>query len=243
MKIIKAKDYADMSRKAADLIAAQILIKPDCVLGLATGSTPIGAYEELVRRNAAGELDFSQVTSINLDEYRGLSPENDQSYRYFMNDHLFNHVNIDKKNTFVPNGLEPDAQKACSDYDEIIRTRGPIDLQLLGLGHNGHIGFNEPADCFSKGTNCVNLTHSTIDANKRFFASEAEVPTQAYTMGCAGIMSARKILLIVSGLSKAEIVREVICGPVTPAVPASLLQLHPDVTLIADAEALSVFEA
>ena len=240
MKVIRTKDYADMSKKAADRIAAQILIKPNCVLGLATGSTPIGAYEELVKRYEAGELDFSAVTSINLDEYKGLSPENDQSYRFFMNDHLFNHVNIDKKKTFVPDGLEPDAEKACSAYDEIINASGGIDLQLLGLGHNGHIGFNEPAEAFSKGTNCVDLTKSTIEANKRFFASEADVPTQAYTMGCASIMGAKRILLVVSGKDKAPILKEVITGPVTPKVPASLLQLHPDVTVIADEDALSL---
>ena len=239
MQVIRAKDYADMSRKAANLIAAQILVKPNCVLGLATGSTPIGAYEELVRKHEAGDLNFSKVKSINLDEYKGLSPDNDQSYRYFMNDHLFNHVNIDKANTNVPNGLEPDAEKACREYDEIIAASGGIDLQLLGLGHNGHIGFNEPADEFSKGTNCVNLTKSTIDANKRFFASEADVPTQAYTMGCASIMGAKKILLVVSGKDKAPILKKVICGPVTPQVPASLLQLHPDAIVIADEDALS----
>jgi len=239
MKVIRAKDYADMSRKAAAVIAAQIIMKPDCVLGLATGSTPIGTYEDLVKQYEAGELDFSQVTSVNLDEYKGLSPENDQSYRYFMNDHLFNHVNIDKARTNVPNGLEKDADKACADYDAIIASVHGIDLQLLGLGHNGHIGFNEPADSFSKGTNCVSLTKSTIDANKRFFASEADVPTQAYTMGCASIMGAKKILLVVSGRDKAGILKEVICGPVTPRVPASILQLHPDVTVIADEDALS----
>ena len=239
MKVIRAKDYADMSRKAAAVIAAQIIMKPDCVLGLATGSTPIGTYEDLVKQYEAGELDFSQVTSVNLDEYKGLSPENDQSYRYFMNDHLFNHVNIDKAKTNVPDGLEKDADKACADYDAIIASVHGIDLQLLGLGHNGHIGFNEPADSFSKGTNCVSLTKSTIDANKRFFASEADVPTQAYTMGCASIMGAKKILLVVSGRDKAGILKEVICGPVTPHVPASILQLHPDVTVIADEDALS----
>ncbi len=239
MKVIRAKDYADMSRKAAAVIAAQIIMKPDCVLGLATGSTPIGTYEDLVKQYEAGELDFSQVTSVNLDEYKGLSPENDQSYRYFMNDHLFNHVNIDKAKTNVPDGLEKDADKACADYDAIIASVHGIDLQLLGLGHNGHIGFNEPADSFSKGTNCVSLTKSTIDANKRFFASEADVPTQAYTMGCASIMGAKKILLVVSGRDKAGILKEVICGPVTPRVPASILQLHPDVTVIADEDALS----
>lgn len=237
MKIIKANTYEDMSRIAANLIASQVTVKPDCVLGLATGSTPIGTYEELVKRVKSGELDFSEVTSINLDEYKGLSPENDQSYRYFMNEHLFNHINIKKENTYVPNGLEPDAAKACADYDAIIKKFGPIDLQLLGLGPNGHIGFNEPADHFVPSTNCVNLAQATIDANARFFSSIDEVPKQAYTMGIGTIMQARKVLIIANGAKKAEIVKKAFYGPVTPQVPASILQLHGDVTVVVDAEA------
>ena len=172
MNIYKAKNYQDMSRKAANIISAQIIMKPNCVLGLATGSSPVGTYRQLIEWYEKGDLDFSQVTSINLDEYKGLSPENDQSYRYFMNTNLFDHVNIDKTRTFVPNGLEPDSQKACNDYNQIIQEKGPIDLQLLGLGHNGHIGFNEPGEAFEKETHCVDLTESTIEANKRFFESE-----------------------------------------------------------------------
>ena len=183
MVIYKAKNYQDMSRKAANIISAQIIMKPDCVLGLATGSSPVGTYKQLIEWYNKGDLDFSKVTSINLDEYKGLSPENDQSYRYFMNYNLFNHVNIDKSRTFVPDGLESDSQKACDVYNEIIRQQGGIDLQLLGLGHNGHIGFNEPGAAFEKETHCVDLTESTIEANKRFFASEDDVPRQAYTMG------------------------------------------------------------
>jgi len=240
MQIIKAKDYEQMSRMAANVIAAQIIMKPECVLGLATGSTPIGTYKELVGKYEAGELDFSKVTSINLDEYRGLSPENDQSYRYFMNDNLFQHVNIRKECTYVPDGLEPDAEKACQTYDEIIKKAGGIDLQLLGMGHNGHIGFNEPSDEFVKNTNCVDLTQSTIDANARFFASIDEVPKQAYTMGIGTIMNAKKVLVVVSGKGKAQIVKDAFFGPVTPKVPASILQLHPDVVLIGDEEALSL---
>jgi len=240
MQIIKAKDYEQMSRMAANVIAAQIIMKPECVLGLATGSTPIGTYKELVGKYEAGELDFSKVTSINLDEYRGLSPENDQSYRYFMNDNLFQHVNIRKECTYVPDGLEPDAEKACQTYDEIIKKAGGIDLQLLGMGHNGHIGFNEPSDEFVKNTNCVDLTQSTIDANARFFASIDEVPKQAYTMGIGTIMNAKKVLVVVSGKGKAQIVKDAFFGPITPKVPASVLQLHNDVTLIGDAEALSL---
>lgn len=240
MQIIKATDYDKMSRMAANIIAAQVLMKPDCVLGLATGSTPIGTYKELVAKYEAGELDFGDVTSVNLDEYKGLSPENDQSYRYFMNHNLFHYVNINPERTFVPNGLEADPDKACEAYNEIIRSVGGIDLQLLGLGHNGHIGFNEPADVFEKDTHCVDLTQSTIDANARFFASIEEVPKQAYTMGIRTIMQAKKIVVVVSGEDKAKIVKEAFFGQVTPQVPASILQLHPDVVLVGDEAALSL---
>lgn len=239
MIICKAKNYDELSRKAANIIASQIIMKPDCVLGLATGSSPVGTYKQLIEKYENGDLDFSNVTSVNLDEYKGLSPENDQSYRYFMNTNLFDHVNIDKSSTYVPDGLEPDADKACKEYEEIIKKTGGIDLQLLGLGHNGHIGFNEPSDTFARYTNCVNLTESTIEANKRFFASEADVPRQAYTMGIGTIMYARKIVVVVSGEDKAEILKKVVDGPVTPQVPASVLQLHPDVTIVADEAALS----
>lgn len=240
MVICKAKDYKELSRKAANIISAQVIMKPDCVLGLATGSSPVGTYEELVQWNKRGDLDFSSVTTVNLDEYKGLSPENNQSYRYFMNTNLFDHVNIDKSRTFVPDGLEPDAEKACKEYDAIVEKVGGIDLQLLGLGHNGHIGFNEPADAFTPGTNCVDLTASTIEANKRFFKSEADVPRQAYTMGIGTIMRAKKILVVVSGQDKAEILKKVVDGPITPQVPASVLQLHPDVTIVADEAAASL---
>lgn len=239
MRIIKTTDYNDMSRKAANLIAAQVIMKPDCVLGLATGSTPIGTYKELIAGYENGDLDFSQVTSVNLDEYKGLSGDNDQSYRYFMNNNLFNHVNINKEHTYVPNGLEPDSDKACAEYNDIIHSVGGVDLQLLGLGHNGHIGFNEPADEFPKETHCVDLAASTIEANKRFFASEADVPRQAYTMGIQTIMQARKVLVVVSGADKADIVAKAFFGPVTPEVPASILQMHNDVTIICDAAAAS----
>ncbi len=240
MKIIKTSNYEKMSRAAANIIAAQVIMKPDCVLGLATGSTPIGTYEHLVRSYQTGDLDFSNVTSINLDEYKGLSGDNDQSYRYFMNEHLFRHVNIRPECTHVPDGLEPDSAKACDDYNRIIAQSGGIDLQLLGLGHNGHIGFNEPADSFEKDTHCVDLTQSTIDANARFFASMDEVPKQAYTMGIRNIMQAKKILVVVNGKGKAEIVKKAFFGPVTPQVPASILQLHNDVILVGDEDALSL---
>ena len=240
MQIIKAADYEKMSRMAANIIASQVIMKPDCVLGLATGSTPIGTYKELIAKYEAGELDFGDVTSINLDEYKGLSPENDQSYRYFMNNNLFNYVNINPERTFVPNGLEADSEKACEEYNEIIRQSGGIDLQLLGLGHNGHIGFNEPDSVFEKDTHCVDLTQSTIDANARFFASMDDVPKQAYTMGIRTIMQAKKIVVVVSGEDKAKIVKEAFFGPVTPQVPASILQRHPDVVLVGDEAALSL---
>lgn len=239
MIIYRAKDYQDMSRKAANIISAQIIMKPNCVLGLATGSSPVGTYRQLIEWYNKGDLDFSHVTSINLDEYKGLSPENDQSYRYFMDTNLFNHVNIDKAHTFVPNGLEVNSEKACTDYNHTIATSGGIDLQLLGLGHNGHIGFNEPGAAFERETHCVDLTESTIEANKRFFASEEEVPRQAYTMGIKNIMQAKKILVIVSGADKAQILEKVLYGPITPEVPASILQLHNDVTIVADEAALS----
>ena len=231
MKIYKAKDYKDMSRKAANIISAQ-----------ATGSTPIGTYDQLVEWYNKGDLDFSEVTTVNLDEYKGLPRTNDQSYYYFMHQHLFDRVNIDPERTNVPNGMEPDAEKECGRYEELIRSLGGVDLQLLGLGHNGHIGFNEPGEAFEKETHCVDLTESTINANKRFFEKEEDVPRQAYTMGIKSIMKAKKILLIISGKEKAGIVKEAFFGPVTPKVPASILQLHNDVILVADADALSEVE-
>lgn len=239
MKIIKAKDYNDMSRKAANIISAQVIMKPDCVLGLATGSTPIGTYAQLVDWYNKGDLDFSGITTVNLDEYKGLTKENDQSYYYFMHEHLFGKVNVKPERTFLPDGTEPDSSKACSDYNKVISDVGGVDLQLLGLGHNGHIGFNEPSDIFEAETHCVDLTESTIKANQRFFASIDEVPRQAYTMGIKTIMQAKKILVVVSGADKAAIVKEAFFGPITPKVPASVLQLHGDVTVVADEAALS----
>lgn len=239
MKIYKAKDYKDMSRKAANIISAQVIMKPNCVLGLATGSTPIGTYDQLVEWYNKGDLDFSEVTTVNLDEYKGLPRTNDQSYYYFMHQHLFDRVNIDPERTNVPNGMEPDAEKECGRYEELIRSLGGVDLQLLGLGHNGHIGFNEPGEAFEKETHCVDLTESTIEANKRFFASTDDVPKQAYTMGIKTIMQAKKILIVVNGENKADIVERAFFGPVTPEVPASILQLHNDVTLVGDEAALA----
>lgn len=239
MKIIKAKDYNDMSRKAANIISAQVIMKPNCVLGLATGSTPIGTYAQLVDWYQKGDLDFSEVTTVNLDEYKGLTRENEQSYYYFMNENLFSKVNINLERTFLPDGTEPDSDKACRDYNKVIADVGGVDLQLLGLGHNGHIGFNEPGMAFEAETHCINLTESTMKANQRFFPSMEDVPRQAYTMGIKTIMQAKKILIVVSGADKAAIVKEAFFGPITPKVQASVLQLHNDVTLVADEAALS----
>ncbi|MBR7146838.1 MAG: glucosamine-6-phosphate deaminase [Oscillospiraceae bacterium] len=240
MKIYVGKDYAEMSRIAANVISAQVMLKPACTLGLATGSTPIGMYQVLAERCANGELDFSAVKSINLDEYVGLSPEHDQSYRYFMNTNLFDHINIDKANTNVPNGLAADPDAECARYDAVIDALGPIDVQVLGMGHNGHIGFNEPSDVFELGTHKVDLAESTIEANARFFSSANEVPRQALTMGIRAIMQAKTVLVVVSGKGKAEIVKKAFTGPVTPQCPASILQMHPDVILVGDEEALSL---
>ena len=241
MKIIRTKDYADMSRKAANIISAQVIMKPDCVLGLATGGTPVGTYEKLVERYNEGDLDFSEVTSVNLDEYRGLPKEHPESYWSFMHRNLFDHVNIDPAHIHLPDGTNPDADDACAQYNQIIHSVGGIDLQLLGIGHDGHIGFNEPGEAFELETHCVDLTPETIEANKRFFDGNVDlVPKQAYTMGIRTIMQARKVLMVVNGAGKAEIVKKAFFGPVTPEVPASILQLHPDFILVADEEALSL---
>lgn len=240
MMIYQAKDYKDLSRKAANIISAQVIMKPNAVLGLATGSSPVGTYQQLVEWYKKGDVDFSEVTSVNLDEYKGLSGDNDQSYRYFMNTNFFDHINIKKERTFVPDGTEADSDTACRKYNQIIRSVGGIDLQLLGIGGNGHIGFNEPGEAFETETHCVRLTEATIQANARFFASMDEVPKEAYTMGIKSIMQAKKILLIAAGKSKAEALYQSFFGPVTPNVPASILQLHNDVTIVADEEAMSV---
>lgn len=239
MNIIRAKDYKDMSRKAANIISAQIIMKPDCVLGLATGSTPLGTYAQLIDWYNKDDLDFSRVSTVNLDEYRGLSKDNDQSYHYFMHHNFFRHINIRLDHTFVPDGMEADSDRACRAHEDIIRRLGGVDLQLLGLGNNGHIGFNEPGSAFEKETHLVDLTESTISANARFFEKPEDVPTQAYTMGIKTIMQAKKILVVVNGSGKADIVAKAFWGPVTPQVPASILQMHPDVTLVADEEALA----
>lgn len=233
MNFIRVKGYDKLSRAAANIISAQVICKPNCVLGLATGSSPIGAYKNLIAMYENGDLDFSKVTSVNLDEYVGLDESNDQSYHYFMNDNLFSHVNINMENTHVPCGKTDDLEKACKDYDELIKSVGGIDLQLLGIGDDGHIGFNEPGNVFSCGTNIVDLHPETIAANSRFFGSEDKVPRKAITMGMAGIMQAKKVLLI-AGSNKKDIVEKAFFGDITPLVPASILQLHPDLTVILD---------
>ena len=240
MKIYQAKDYQEMSRKAANIISAQIIMKPDAVLGLATGSTPVGTYQQLIEWYKKGDLDFSEIRSVNLDEYKGLPADNDQSYAYFMRTNLFDDVNIKKENTYIPNGLNEDTAAECARYNAIIQALGGIDLQLLGLGGNGHIAFNEPGEAYEKETHCVKLTENTIKANSRFFEKMEDVPRYAYTTGIKNIMQARKILLIASGEGKAEALYNSLFGPITPAVPASILQLHNNITVVADEAALSV---
>ncbi|GMO60796.1 MAG: glucosamine-6-phosphate deaminase [Treponemataceae bacterium] len=240
IKVYITADYKAMSQKAARIMQGQIMLKPNSVLGLATGSTPICLYDCLAEWHKAGELDFSAIRSVNLDEYQGLSGDSDQSYRFFMNKNLFSRVNIDVKKTYVPDGLAPDAATECARYDALIESLGGVDMQLLGLGRNGHIGFNEPAETFSVGTQRTALTESTIDANKRFFASEKDVPRFAFSMGIGTIMKARKILLAASGKDKAEAVRGMIAGGVTPKLPASILQFHPDVSVVLDTDAASL---
>ena len=239
MKIFKMKDYDAMSCKAASIISAQIILEPSCVLGLATGSTPIGAYSYLTKWN---KLDFSEVRTFNLDEYVGLSPSNDQSYRYFMEQNLFSNVNIKPENINIPNGVADDLDAECMRYEALITQLGGVDLQLLGIGHNGHIGFCEPGDSFEKVTHKVALTQSTIDANKRFFADEKEVPRFALTMGIGTILCAKRIVMVVSGKEKSNIIKSAFTGPITPKVPASILQLHPNFMLVGDEDALSLLQ-
>lgn len=232
MRVIKVKNYEEVSEQAAMRIAAQVILKPDAVLGLATGSSPIGTYQRLIGWYQEGRLDFSEITSVNLDEYVGLDGNNPQSYRYFMEQNLFSHINIQRERTHVPNGMAKDFAEECSGYDAKIGALGGIDLQLLGIGNNGHIGFNEPADTFTEETHLVDLLESTIQANARFFASGEEVPKQALTMGMGGIMRAKKVLLIANGAEKAKIIEKALAGPVTPQIPASILKLHADCTVI-----------
>ena len=239
MKIYVTEDYQSMSRKAANILSAQVILNPTCVLGLATGSSPVGMYKQLIEWYKRGDVDFSEVRTVNLDEYVGLAPDHDQSYRYFMQSNFFDHINIKPENTNLPNGQAADLAAECKRYNQVIHSQGGIDMQLLGMGHNGHIGFNEPSDTFDLETHVVDLTERTIEANARFFATPNEVPRQALTMGIKTIMQARRILVVVSGEDKADAVKAALTGPVTPKVPASILQLHPNVMLVARKAAMS----
>ena len=232
MNFIKVDSYEKLSQMAADIIANVIKSKKNAVLGLATGSSPLGTYANLIEKYNKGELDFKDVTSVNLDEYVGLDGTNDQSYRYFMDNNLFKHVNIDMNKTFVPNGCAKDIASEGLAYDKMIEELGGTDIQLLGIGLDGHIGFNEPDEYFTKETHLVNLDESTIEANSRFFASKDDVPKQAITMGMYSIMQAKKVLLIANGKAKKDIIEKAFFGKITPWVPASILQLHNDVTVI-----------
>ena len=234
MRIIITKNYEELSKVAANEMAETIKNNPKAILGLATGGSPIGMYKELIRMNKEGEIDFSTITTVNLDEYIGLSGEHTQSYRYFMNDNLFNHINIDKKNTYVPNGLAEDIEEECKNYDAKIADLGGTDVQLLGIGNNGHIAFNEPDQELVAGTHLTGLTEDTIKANARFFDSIDEVPKTALTMGLGGIMKSKKIIVIASGEGKAEAVKAMVNGKISTNMPASMLQMHRDVVVIID---------
>lgn len=240
MKVIITKNYDEMSAVAAAIIANQVKDNPSSVLGLATGSTPIGLYKCLIDLYKNGEISFKDIKTVNLDEYLGLEPTHNQSYRYFMNENLFNHIDINKENTNVPSGICDDFDKECDRYENLIENLGGIDIQLLGIGNNGHIGFNEPDDCFAGRTHVTPLTESTITANARFFESKADVPTKAISMGIGTIFKAQKIVLVASGKSKAQTILDTVKGKITPQVPASVLQLHNDVTLVIDEEAASL---
>ena len=243
IRIIPGKTNEEASISAANVVSDVIKAKPNCVLGLATGSSPINMYKELIRQNQAGEISFKNVKSVNLDEYVGLAPDHDQSYRYFMNTNLFDHIDIDKANTNVPSGLAEDPAAECVRYDGVIASMGGVDIQVLGIGNNGHIGFNEPDTHFPKTTSLVDLTDSTIDANARFFATRDLVPTQALSMGIGQIMAADKVLLLAFGKGKAEILEKSLFGPVTPNVPASILQFFKgEVVVCADEAALAVIK-
>lgn len=239
LKVMIAKTPEEVGKLAADQFELAIHAKPACVIGLATGSTPLPLYRELIAREKAGKLDFSRVRSANLDEYKGLAPDHPQSYRRFMQENLFDHISIKPENTIVPDGLAEDVDAMCAAYEKKIEDWGGVDVQLLGIGHDGHIGFNEPSNHFTQMTNEVKLTAMTREANKRFFSSIDEVPTAAYTMGIGTVMAAKKIVMVITGEDKADILNKAFFGPVTPEVPASILQFHPDVTLICDEAAFS----
>ncbi|MBR5220152.1 MAG: glucosamine-6-phosphate deaminase [Clostridia bacterium] len=234
MKIIVCENYAEISARAAELIADLVKAKPDCVLGLATGSTPVGMYKELIAKNTAGEISFKDVTTYNLDEYYPIEPTHEQSYRYFMNVNLFDHIDIDKAKTFVPNGLTENPEEEGAAYDAAIEAAGGVDLQVLGIGQNGHIAFNEPDDALIAGTHITSLTDDTIEANSRFFASKEDVPTRAFTMGIGSIMKAKKIILLANGANKHAAIAQMLDDKITTQCPATILKAHPDVYLFCD---------
>ena len=234
MKVIVCKNYEEVSEKSAEIVASVMKGNPNAVLGLATGSTPEGMYAKLVEMNQKGEIDFSGITTVNLDEYYPISPDNDQSYRYFMNKNLFDHVNIDKAKTNVPNGAAPDGNAEAERYEAYVRSLGGADIQVLGIGRNGHIAFNEPDTELVPVTHVTSLTEDTIDANARFFASAADVPTHALTMGMGTILSAKKIIILANGKNKHDAVMQMLRGTVTTSCPASFLNLHDDVVLVCD---------
>ena len=242
MNIIITENYSEMSKLAAKQIAAIINNKPEAILGLATGGTPIGLYNELIEMNKKNLVSFSKVTTVNLDEYIGLPESHPQSYRYFMNDKLFNYIDVDINRTFVPNGLAEDVAEEGRKYDKMIDDLGGIDIQLLGIGKNGHIAFNEPDEDLIAGTHLTSLTESTIKANSRFFDSIDEVPKYAITMGLGQIMKSKKIILIASGEDKAEAVKALVSGKITTNNPATMLQMHRDVVLIVDKDAAKLIE-
>lgn len=234
MEILIYNSADELNLKGAALFEQLLSAKPDAVLGLATGSTPIGIYNELIKKYRDGKVDFSRARAVNLDEYIGLSPSDEQSYSYYMRLNLFSHINIRPGNCHIPNGTAEDVNAECRRYDEVIESLGGTDLQLLGIGHDGHIGFNEPADSFEKGTHLVELAEKTISANARFFENIEKVPRRAITMGIKGIMNARSVLLVALGADKADIVYRALKGPINPYVPGSVLQLHPNLTVLLD---------
>ncbi len=240
MKIIIAENYQSMSRKAADLIIQQIQKKKSSVLGLATGNTPLGMYKNLIKAHKKGEVSFKKITVFNLDEYAGLSENSENSYRYYMLENLFKHIDIDKKNIFILNGAAKNLKKECENFEKMIKEKGGIDLQILGIGLNDHIGFNEPGSSFKSNTRPVDLTMSTREANGKYFSNINEVPKMALTMGLATITRAKKIILLASGKEKAAIIAKALKGKIKPTVPASILQKHPDVTVILDKEAAGI---
>lgn len=237
MRVIICENYEEMSKQAAKLVISQVNLKPNSILGLATGSTPIGMYDKLIEANKKGEVDFSEVTTFNLDEYYPLSADNDQSYHYFMNEHLFSKTNIPFERTHVPDGEAANPEKECEEYDKKIDAAGGIDLQILGIGQNGHIGFNEPDKNLIAGTHLTGLTDSTIEANSRFFEKKEDVPTKALTMGIASILKSKKIIIMANGAAKHEVVSALMTPDITTDIPATMLKVHSDVVVICDKEA------